>query len=86
MRDAPGRDYPFGSQYQPDERAPQMTPAQLTAVRDAAVSVAGRRGVHRFDDVFIYNEPHRRDVYRLLARGLTHKALGRLKPKAAAGR
>ncbi len=86
MRNAPGRDYPIGSQYQPDERAPQMTPAQLTAVRDAAVSVAGRRGVHRFDDFLIYNEPRKRDMYRLLARGLTHKALARLKPKAAAGR
>jgi glyoxylase-like metal-dependent hydrolase (beta-lactamase superfamily II) len=81
-----GHDYPIGARYQPDERAPQMTPAQLTAVRDAAVAVADRRGVHRFDDFLIYNEPRRWDMYRLTARGVMHKALGRLKPAAAAGR
>ena len=86
MRRAPGRDYPIGAQYQPDERAPQFTPAQLTAARDAAKAVAGRRGVHRFDDFFVYNEPRKRDMYRMLARGLANKALARLKPAAAGGR
>ena len=38
-----------------------MTPAQLTAVRGAAAIVAGRPGVHRFDDFIIYNEPRRAD-------------------------
>jgi glyoxylase-like metal-dependent hydrolase (beta-lactamase superfamily II) len=86
MSRRPGHDYPIGARYQPDERAPQMTPAQLTAVRDAAVAVADRRGVHRFDDFLIYNAPRRWDMYRLTARGLAHRALSRLKPSAAAGR
>ncbi len=86
MTRTPGRDYPIGAQYQPDEPAPQMTPAQLTAVRDAAASVADRRGVHRFDDFLVYNEPRKRDMLRLTARGLAHKTLARLRPAAAAGR
>lgn len=68
------RDYPIGATYQPDERALDMTTVQLTAVRDAAVSVTGRPGVHRFDDFVIYNEPRRTDMLKLLARGLAHKA------------
>ncbi|WP_236652435.1 MBL fold metallo-hydrolase [Streptacidiphilus neutrinimicus] len=88
MSTAPGYDYPIGARYQPDERAPQMTPAQLTAVRDASVAVAGRRGVHRFDDFVVYNEPRRRDMLRLTARGLANKAADRLRlrPRAATGR
>jgi glyoxylase-like metal-dependent hydrolase (beta-lactamase superfamily II) len=86
MRRAPGRDYPIGAQYQPDERALQLTPAQLTAARDAAVAVAERRGVHRFDDFFVYNQPRKWDMYRLLARGLANKAVARLRPRAAVGR
>lgn len=73
MTSRPGRDFPLGATYQPGERAPQMTAAQLTAVRDAAASVAGRRGVHRFDDFIIYNEPGRGDKARLIARGLAAK-------------
>jgi hydroxyacylglutathione hydrolase len=75
MTSRPGRDYPIGATYQPDERAPEMTTAQLTAARDAAASVAGRPGVHRFDDFVIYNEPRKTDVLRLTARGMTHKLL-----------
>ena len=40
MTSQPGRDYPIGATYQPGERAPEMTTSQLTAVRDAAASVA----------------------------------------------
>jgi hydroxyacylglutathione hydrolase len=54
-----------------------MTVEQLTRVRDAAHAVAARRGVHRFDDFLIYNEPRRRDMLRLLARGMAHKAFRR---------
>ncbi|WP_063770195.1 MBL fold metallo-hydrolase [Streptacidiphilus melanogenes] len=86
MSGKPGHDYPIGAQFQPDERAPQMTPAQLAAVRDAAAAVADRRGVHRFDDFVVYNEPRKRDMLRLMARGLANKALARLRPPAAAGR
>jgi hydroxyacylglutathione hydrolase len=73
MTKKPGRDYPLGATYQPHEQALQMTAGQLTAVRDAAAAVAGRRGVYRFDDFIIYNEPRRTDHYRLLARGLAYR-------------
>ena len=74
MTNHPGRDYPLGATYQPDERAPQMTVAQLTALRLAAQSEATTRGVHRFDDFIIYNEPRKKDTIKLLARGLAAKA------------
>ena len=73
MTGRPGRDFPLGATYQPAERALQMTPAQLTAVRDAAVAVAGQRGVHRFDDFIIYNEPRRSDQLKLLVSGLAYR-------------
>lgn len=68
MSRRPGRDYPIGSTYQPDEPALQMTVGQLRAVRDAARSVAGDPGVHRFDDFIIFNGPCRAAVIRQLAR------------------
>ncbi len=74
MADRPTRDYPLGATYQPDERVPQMTPAQLTAARDAARSVAAARGVHKFDDFIIYNEPRKWDMVKLMLRGLGAKA------------
>jgi hydroxyacylglutathione hydrolase len=73
MTSKPGRDYPIGAAYQPDERALQMTASQLTAVRDAAASLAGQRGVHKFSDFIIYSQPRKRDVYQLIARGLAGK-------------
>lgn len=57
MTRTPGRDYPVGCRYQPDEPPLQMTVAQLTAVRDAALSVAGQPGAHTFGDFLIYNGP-----------------------------
>lgn len=75
MTRQPGRDYPIGSRYQPDERVLQLSPAQLTAIRDAAASVAGARGVHRYDDAIIYNAPRVRDQVRLTARGVMHRFL-----------
>ena len=73
MTRRPGRDYPLGARYQPDEPAPEMTVAQLWNVRAAAASVAGRQGVHRFDDFIIYNQPGLRDHLKLGARALGHK-------------
>jgi hydroxyacylglutathione hydrolase len=57
MTTRPGRDYPLGALYQPDEPALEMTVAQLRDVRAAAAAVAGKPGVHPFDDFIIYNEP-----------------------------
>lgn len=78
MRNRPGRDYPLGATYQPDERPPWMTVAQLTAVRDAAAAVADRPGVHRFDDFVIYHEPRKRDLIRLTVRARAHRLLSRI--------
>jgi hydroxyacylglutathione hydrolase len=78
MTRQPGRDYPLGAAYQPDERALQMTVAQLRDVRAAAASVAGKKGAHRFDDFIIYNQPGPRDQLKLIARGLLHKVRARL--------
>ena len=69
MTNRPARDYPIGATYQPDERVPQMTVAQLTAARDAARSVASVRGIHRFDDFIIYNEPRATDLLLKLMAG-----------------
>jgi glyoxylase-like metal-dependent hydrolase (beta-lactamase superfamily II) len=74
MTRQPGRDYPLGATFQPDERALEMTVAQLRDVREAAASVAGKRGVHRFDDFVIYNEPSVLDSLNLIGRGLLHRA------------
>ncbi|SEG27251.1 Metallo-beta-lactamase superfamily protein [Actinacidiphila yanglinensis] len=75
MHRRPGRDFPLGATFQPGERAPGMTPAQLVAVRDAARSVAGKPGVHRFDDFVIYHEPGKRETRRLLTRARVRKAM-----------
>jgi glyoxylase-like metal-dependent hydrolase (beta-lactamase superfamily II) len=80
MTDRPGRDYPLGARYQPRERDPRMTAAQLVAVRDAATSVAGKRGVYIFDDFIVYHEPRRRHLLRLVGRGLAHKVRAVLVP------
>ena len=73
MTDRPGRDFPYGSTYQPHEAPLQMTVGQLTAVRDAARSVADKPGVHRFDDVVIYNGPCTPGMLKLLARSKADK-------------
>lgn len=59
MSRTPGRDYPIGSTWQPDEAPLPMSIAQLAAVRDAARGVAYRPGAHVFDDVVIFNGPCR---------------------------
>ena len=73
MTRQPGRDYPLSCGYQPDEAPLQMTVAQLTAVRDAARSVASQPGSHVFDDFLILNGPYRGYVIPLILRGLRAK-------------
>ena len=68
MTTTPGRDYPRGATWQPDEARLPMTVAQLVAVRDAARSVADRPGAHTFDDVVIWNGPCRGAALRHRAR------------------
>jgi glyoxylase-like metal-dependent hydrolase (beta-lactamase superfamily II) len=73
MTRTPGRDYPLGCSYQPDEPPLQMTVQQLTAVRDAARSVTGKPGAHAFDDFLIFNGPQRAWAAKLILRGLWAK-------------
>jgi hydroxyacylglutathione hydrolase len=73
MTSRPGRDYPAGCRYQPDERALQMTVEQLVAVRDAARSIKDAPGAHTFDDFLIMNGSYRRYIVPLLARALWAK-------------
>ena len=68
MTRTPGRDYPIGSRYQPDEPPLQMTVEQLAAIRDAAESVASRPGAHVFDDFIIFNGPCALPIARQAAR------------------
>jgi hydroxyacylglutathione hydrolase len=75
----PGRDYPVGSTYQPDEPPLQMTTAQLAAVRDAVRSAADRPGAHAFDDVIIFHGPCHRAMIGQLVRMLW----GKVRPPAA---
>jgi hydroxyacylglutathione hydrolase len=73
MSREPGRDYPAGCSYQPNEVPLQMTVKQLIAVRDAARSVKDQPGAHTFDDFLIMNGPYRRYIVPLLARALWAK-------------
>ena len=41
MTRTPGRDYPIGTTYQPDEPPLQMAPDRLLAVRDGARAAPG---------------------------------------------
>lgn len=70
MTRRPGRDHPLGCRYQPDEPPLEMTVEQLREVRDAAVSVADRPGVHRFDGFVIHHGTGLRSQLPLLARAL----------------
>jgi hydroxyacylglutathione hydrolase len=75
MTTRPGRDYPLGCRYQPDEPPLQMTVEQLRALRDAAVSVADQPGPNRFDDFWIFNGMGFRSQAPLVARGLAWRAV-----------
>jgi hydroxyacylglutathione hydrolase len=55
MTTRPGRDYPVGTRYQPDEPPLPMTPRQLRDVAAAARAVRDRPGAHAFDDFIIFN-------------------------------
>jgi hydroxyacylglutathione hydrolase len=83
MTRRPGRDYPVGCRYQPDERPLQMTVRQLIELRDAARSIEDKPGAHTFDDFLIMNGPYRRYIVPLLARALWVK-LRPPRPAAAA--
>jgi hydroxyacylglutathione hydrolase len=51
----PKLDYLIRSNYQPYERPPQMTVAQLKSLLDSIAQVGGEPGIHIFDDYILYN-------------------------------
>lgn len=73
MTRRPGRDYPVGCRYQPDEAPLPMSVEQLDAVRDAAREIADEPGAHTFDDFVLLNGPARRYIVKLVARALWSK-------------
>jgi glyoxylase-like metal-dependent hydrolase (beta-lactamase superfamily II) len=68
MSRRPGRDYPVGATYQPDEPPLQMTMAQLLAARDATRAAAARSGIHVHDDFVIVSGMGMLTIGKLLAR------------------
>jgi hydroxyacylglutathione hydrolase len=78
MTNRPGRDYPLGAKYQPDERPLPMTVTRLRDVRAAAEQARPNPGAHPFDDFIIYHLPNRKAMIKLLLRGL----MGRLRRAA----
>lgn len=79
MSGEPGRDYPMGATYQPDEPPLQMTVDQLRAVRDATRATAGKTGIFRHDDFIIVSGMGVRNVVPLLFRSRLHRLRERLR-------
>ncbi len=73
MSRTPGRDYPIGALYQPDEPPLEMSLDQLRAVRDAAAALGDRSGVHAFDDFVIFNRPGKASLLRHVGRSVGHR-------------
>jgi len=81
MTSTPGRDYPIGATWQPNEAALQMTVDQLVAVRDAAALVADRPGRHVFDDFIIFHGPCLRSMPAQITRSLWSRLRNRIAPQ-----
>jgi glyoxylase-like metal-dependent hydrolase (beta-lactamase superfamily II) len=54
MTTTPGRDYPIGTGYQPDEPPLPMTVDHLHALRAALDDIGDRTGIHVFADFVVY--------------------------------
>jgi glyoxylase-like metal-dependent hydrolase (beta-lactamase superfamily II) len=76
MTRRPGKDYPVGCRYQPDEPPLQMSVQQLIDLRDAARSIQDKPGAHTFDDFVILSGPPRRYMVKLVGRAV----LGKVRP------
>lgn len=70
MTRTPGRDYPMGERYQPDEPPLQMSVAQLRAARDALRASPDRPGAYPFDDFVVFNGRPVRAIARHAVRSL----------------
>lgn len=77
MTQKPGRDYPLGAQYQPNEPPLQMTLSQLRTVRDAVRRFENSPGFHALDDFIIVSGMQRRTLFRMLIRARLHRLLRR---------
>jgi hydroxyacylglutathione hydrolase len=77
MTRTPRRDYPVATRYQPDEPPLPMTPAHLTAVRDAA---RARRspGVHVFDECVLVNGQGPRTAAAFISRTMRQRLTRKL--------
>ncbi|WP_426566708.1 MBL fold metallo-hydrolase [Angustibacter sp. McL0619] len=60
MSNRPGRDYPTGTTYQPDEAPLAMSLEQLAQVQAAAHRFIDQPGVHRFESFHLWVGPCRR--------------------------
>jgi glyoxylase-like metal-dependent hydrolase (beta-lactamase superfamily II) len=77
MTRTPGRDYPVGTTYQPDEPPLQLAPDRLLAVRDGARAATARPGVHVFPDFLIFNGTGPTAMPRLMLRTLRQRLAAR---------
>lgn len=77
MTNRPGRDYPLGTKYQPDERPLPMTVGRLRAVRAAAQEAKAKPGAYAFDDFVIYHLPSQKVMIKALVRGLAGRLFRR---------
>jgi glyoxylase-like metal-dependent hydrolase (beta-lactamase superfamily II) len=73
MSRRPGRDYPIGAKFQPDEPPLQMTMNQLYAVRDATHAAAAKPGIHVHDDFIIFNGTGRLGTFKVLTRSVAQR-------------
>ncbi|MHA7222012.1 MBL fold metallo-hydrolase [Arthrobacter sp. RHLT1-20] len=78
MSTQPRRDFPRGSTWHPAEAPLPLTARDLQTISDAAATVAGRRGAHRYPNFIIWNGPCRREAAVQFGRLLLFRAFGRV--------
>ncbi|MEC5182264.1 MBL fold metallo-hydrolase [Arthrobacter sp. CG_A4] len=77
MSAQPGRDFPRGSTWHPDEAPLPLTALDLQTISDAATAAAGRRGAHRYRNFIIWNGPCRWETAVQFGRLLLFRVSGR---------
>ncbi|WP_084614132.1 MBL fold metallo-hydrolase [Nakamurella lactea] len=80
MTTVPGKDYPLGARYQPDEPPLQLEPAALQRLRQRSLALAGKIGKHTFDELIIYNSPGKVMMIREMLRGRLYRIGSRSSP------
>ncbi|WP_202912180.1 MBL fold metallo-hydrolase [Nesterenkonia muleiensis] len=73
MSRQPGRDYPVGAKYQPEEPPLQMSMPQLREVRTAARATAAKPGVYPHADFIIVSGMGLKNILRLLIRSAVQR-------------